>query len=83
MMRIADVKSLIGGMPHVKVKWNADLHEYRVAYKGLLPAREEAMAYYTDDPEDAIGTARTMERDYQLQVFNADKLPATLRAEMA
>lgn len=46
---------------HVKIVRVRDYNEYRVAYRGLKKDREEAMAYYTDDREDAEGTARTME----------------------
>ena len=37
-------------------KWNADLKEYRVNLKG----GSEATAYYTEDAEDAVNTARAM-----------------------
>ena len=57
---------------HVKVERVAAYDEYRVAYKGLHKAREEAMAYYTDDREDAVGTMKTMERDSLAHVFNDD-----------
>jgi hypothetical protein len=78
--------------PHIKLTWKADWDEFRIAYKGLLPEREEAMAAYvsvsTYDPEarrgdleEVIGTAEAMEEGYIYQVFNCDKLPATLQAE--
>lgn len=46
--------------------------EYRVSYRGLVADREEAMAYYTDDREDAEGTAEIMRRDALVCVFRAD-----------
>lgn len=69
--------------PHVKVRWDSDWGEFRVAYKGLLPEREEAMAAYTDDAEDAIGMAATMERAYLLCVHEVDKTMETKRLEAA
>jgi hypothetical protein len=67
-------------LPNIQVRWRDG--EYRVSYKGLRPEREEAMAYYTDDGEDAYGTAGTMSRDWELTVFYDDMLPATRMAEM-
>jgi len=34
--------------------------EWRVTFHGLSKAREEALAFYTDDPGDALQTARAM-----------------------
>lgn len=43
-----------------KARYSSELQEYRVTLHGLSPEREEAIAYYTDDPEDAIGTGIAM-----------------------
>lgn len=57
--------------PALVAKWKADYGEYRVSishvyymnngmsYKEAI-AKNEAVAYYTSDPEDAIGTAKAM-----------------------
>lgn len=37
--------------------------EYRVAYVGLSKEREEATAYYTYDPRDAVLTAIRMKEE--------------------
>lgn len=42
----------------VRIKFNRDYGEYRVP--GNNPRREEASSAYTDDLEDAIGTATHM-----------------------
>lgn len=34
--------------------------EYRVTHRGVTPERAEAVAYYTTDRVDALGTARAM-----------------------
>lgn len=44
----------------LKARWDMDAREYRVTLPDPSPEREEAMAYYTDDPEDAIGTGIAM-----------------------
>jgi hypothetical protein len=77
------VKAAVSHLMFVSVTWKPDAGEYRVAYRGLKPAREEAMAYYTDHGPDAIGTAHTMERDYWLHVFDDDKLPPTRLRDIA
>ena len=38
----------------------AGLQEYRVTLPDLSPAREEAVAYYTSDAEDALHTGAAM-----------------------
>ncbi len=43
--------------------FNVDTREYRVSFprvQGTSPADIEATAHYTDDPQDAIGTAQAM-----------------------
>lgn len=78
---IAAVKRYVkANCPHVKIRYNADYGEFRVAYRGLVADREEAMASYTNDPEDAQGTANRFEAEYH-RVEEFDKLPETLRYE--
>lgn len=57
--------------PHVTI-FRAWDDEYRVTYKGLLPERGEAMAYYTDCLEDALGTAKYMEEHREGAVLDSD-----------
>lgn len=71
--------------PHILLRWQPDWQQWRIAYKGLKPEREEAMASYVPQDDyskealqesyaDVLGTAITMERDYLAHVFEADKL---------
>lgn len=71
------VKAATATLSFVSVVWKPAVGEYRVAYRGLKPAREEAMASYTDDGADAIGTANHMEANYWNHVIDDDKLPPT------
>jgi hypothetical protein len=43
-----------------KARWSSEWREYRVTLPHPDPAREEAMAYYTSDWEDALGTGAAM-----------------------
>lgn len=43
-----------------KATWNIDWQEYRVTLPNLEPHREEAIAYYTSDSEDALATGAAM-----------------------
>jgi hypothetical protein len=43
--------------------YNSNTREFRVTPKGVTRPRAEELAYYTDDAEDAISTARTMLRE--------------------
>lgn len=43
-----------------KATWNIDSREYRVTLPDLEPHREEAIAYYTSDAEDALHTGAAM-----------------------
>lgn len=43
-----------------KARWSAEWQEYRVTLPDLSPEREEAIAYYTSDPEDAVLTGSAM-----------------------
>ena len=44
----------------LKAKWLSDWREYRVTLPELTPEREEAIAYYTSDWEDALHTGAAM-----------------------
>lgn len=44
----------------LKARWSPEWQEYRVTLPDPSPEREEAIAYYTSDPEDAIGTGIAM-----------------------
>lgn len=43
-----------------KARWSSEWKEYRVTLPNLSADREEAIAYYTSDPEDAIATGKAM-----------------------
>lgn len=45
-----------------KARWERVWREYRVTLPNLSAEREEAIAYYTSDPEDAIDTGAAMVR---------------------
>lgn len=58
----------INKFPHVKArKESFDPDEIRVTYRGLNSDREEAVAYYTTDPQDAYDTAVQMEKNWRTQ----------------
>lgn len=42
--------------------YNADWLEYRITPKGMTRERTEALAHYTPDADDAIGTAHALRR---------------------
>lgn len=44
----------------VKASWNADWNEFRVTLLGLSVTRQEDVAYYTSDYDDAVETAKAM-----------------------
>ena len=50
-----------------KARWSSEWQEYRVTLPNLPPKREEAIAYYTADPEDAVATGAHMVRT-QLEI---------------
>jgi hypothetical protein len=66
---------LVNSTPHVELRRVEEYNEYRVSYRGIKAEREEAMAYYTDDLEDATDTMVAMENTYIQDVFEVDKLP--------
>ena len=43
-----------------KARYSTEWQEYRVTLPGLPADREEAIAYYTSDPADALDTGRAM-----------------------
>jgi len=43
-----------------KARYSAEWGEYRVTLPNLSPEREEAIAYYTSDPYDAVLTGSAM-----------------------
>ena len=43
-----------------KARYDSDWREYRVTLPGLDPQREEAIAYYTSDWDDALHTGADM-----------------------
>ena len=43
-----------------KATYSRDWDEYRVTLPNLEPKREEAIAYYTSDAEDALATGAAM-----------------------
>lgn len=43
-----------------KARYDIDWKEYRVTLPDLSPEREEAIAYYTSDSEDALHTGAAM-----------------------
>ncbi len=50
----------IAAFPHIKCTWSSEWQEFRVTLDGLSAEREEAVAYYTNDYEDAHDTAKDM-----------------------
>lgn len=50
----------IASLDYIKCTWNAEWKEFRVTLDGLSPEREEEVAYYCSDFEDALGTAKAM-----------------------
>lgn len=50
----------IAELPYIKCTWLSGTSEYRVTYDGLDRQKEEDAAYYTDDFDDAFGTASVM-----------------------
>ena len=44
----------------LKARWSSEWQEYRVTLHGLSKDREEAIAYYTSNPFDAVMTGAAM-----------------------
>jgi hypothetical protein len=76
MTKAATVATIRALSPVLTAKWIAASNEYRVtilhtaymaecglSYTAAIE-KAEAVAYYTDDADDAIGTARQMVRDF-------------------
>ena len=58
----------INKLPHVKARTEKfDPDEIRVTGRNLSKDREEAIAYYTTDPQDAYDTALQMEKHWRTQ----------------
>lgn len=63
-----DAVRRINELPHVKARTEKfDPDELRVTFRGLNKDREEAVAYYTTDPQDAYDTAIQMEKNWRTQ----------------
>lgn len=50
----------IASLDYIKCTWSSEWGEFRVTLDGLSKEREEDVAYYTWDFEDALGTAKVM-----------------------
>lgn len=61
----------IAELDYIKCTWNAEWDEFRVTLDGLSAGREEAMAYYTNDFDDALLTARVMSKERSEQLRRA------------
>lgn len=61
-MSRATTIAAIKAIPHMTARWEDFAGEYRVTYSDWSKDRAEAVACYTDDPEDAIGTAEAMSK---------------------
>lgn len=71
-MNRKDTLAAINALPGIQAKYLSDTKEYRVTYRypHALPMghgrikrihdRQESLAHYTDDKEDALGTAKLM-----------------------
>lgn len=58
-MSIKQTLAQLRGMG-LKARYDIDWKEYRVTLPDPDPKREEAMAYYTSDSEDALHTGAAM-----------------------
>ena len=54
----------------LSARYNSEYKEYRITVKGLKPAMSEACAYYTNDSNDAIGTAQCMLKEHGIKNDN-------------
>lgn len=61
-MNRRDQAKNIAELDHIKCKWLPEWGEFRVTLDGLDKEREEAVAYYTSDFEDAFVTAQEMSK---------------------
>lgn len=59
-MSIAQTLAAIKAMPNVSAEWLPSTREYRVIPLWLPAKVTEENAYYTDDADDAVGTAALM-----------------------
>ena len=58
-MTIKQTLAQLRGMG-LKASWSSEWREYRVTMPHSDPMREEAVAYYTSDWDDALGTGAAM-----------------------
>lgn len=58
----------IASLDYIKCTWSSEWGEFRVTLDGLSKEREEDVAYYTWDFEDALGTAKAMSEHRQAQL---------------
>ena len=66
----ATLKCVRRECPHVVIRWNPEVGEFRITYRGINQFRQEDVASYTNDAEDAIGTARLFEAGYAVFLQN-------------
>lgn len=59
-MTKAETLAAIRALPNMTARYISDTGEYRVTMTNVSRERAEAIACYTDDAEDALGTARDM-----------------------
>lgn len=59
---------VIAELPHIKCTWSPEWQEFRVTLDGMSKSREEDVAYYTGDFEDALDTASAMSKERQEQL---------------
>ena len=52
----------VAAYDHIKCGYSHEWGEFRVTLDGLSKVREEEVAYYTNDYEDALATAEDMSR---------------------
>jgi hypothetical protein len=69
-------QDITNDVEHVTCKWLPETSEFRVTLQGLSKEREEAVAYYTDSFEDALGTAWQMAKECQLGKWQSEGLQA-------
>lgn len=65
-------KRIVERTSHCVTHYDTDWQEYRVSYRGLKKDRAEAMAYYTNDKEDAVLTMGEMEARHLKSVGRSD-----------
>ena len=61
-MSIKDTLAAIKALPYMTARYRSDWQEYRVTVTGVDAEKAERVAYYTNDAEDALETAKAMSR---------------------